>query len=92
METELGSNKETTTSDLVDQASSDIGKLGAARAVAALLPCMQLYAFLGKELSRRKDLENHPYKEWIQSHASDAFQVSMTTIVLYARLRHVIWV
>ena len=46
---------------------------GAAEIVAAMGPCMRLYAYLGTELApyRRPD---HPYHEWISMYSSDDFQ------------------
>jgi hypothetical protein len=46
-----------------------------ARIIAAMVPCMRLYAFLGAELSKGRELEGHPYREWIETYASPAFQV-----------------
>lgn len=46
-----------------------------ARIIAAMVPCMRLYAFLGAELSQGRELEGHPYREWIETYASPAFQV-----------------
>jgi thiaminase/transcriptional activator TenA len=41
--------------------------------VAALVPCMRLYRFLGTELTAFLR-PNHPYEEWITSYASDWFK------------------
>lgn len=49
----------------------------AARTVAALVPCMRLYAFLGTELGRGRDLTGHPYRDWIETYASQDFQVGL---------------
>jgi hypothetical protein len=46
-----------------------------ARIIVAMVPCMRLYAFLGAELSKGRELEGHPYREWIETYASPAFQV-----------------
>lgn len=49
----------------------------AAYALGAMTPCMSLYAFLGKELQAFLDPseDTHPYRKWIKSYSSDAFQV-----------------
>jgi thiaminase/transcriptional activator TenA len=46
----------------------DLGEI-----VAALVPCMRLYRFLGTELTAflRPD---HPYREWIATYSSDWFK------------------
>ncbi|GAQ81471.1 hypothetical protein KFL_000810120 [Klebsormidium nitens] len=71
----LDPKQQTNHRNLMDQRFSP-KNCSAAKAVAALLPCMQLYAFLGRELSRGNDLEGHPYKDWITSHASAEFQAA----------------
>ncbi|GAQ81476.1 hypothetical protein KFL_000810180 [Klebsormidium nitens] len=52
----------------------------AARMIAALVPCMRLYAFLGTELRRGRDLTGHPYREWIETYASQDFQASASKL------------
>lgn len=49
----------------------------AAYTLSAVTPCMRLYAFLGKEFGALLDPTevNHPYKKWIDSYSSDAFEV-----------------
>jgi thiaminase/transcriptional activator TenA len=37
--------------------------------IAAMTPCMRLYAFLGQELAAKLDPEN-PYREWVETYAS----------------------
>ena len=37
--------------------------------VAAMTPCMRLYAFLGQRLSSKLDPES-PYREWVETYAS----------------------
>ena len=37
--------------------------------IAAMTPCMRLYAFLGQELAAKLDPEN-PYREWVEAYAS----------------------
>ncbi len=41
--------------------------------LAAMVPCMRLYAFLGSKLSDCCSAEN-PYSEWIATYSSEAFQ------------------
>ncbi|CAN8275486.1 unnamed protein product [Cochlearia groenlandica] len=50
----------------------------AAYTLGAVTPCMRLYAFLGKEFGALLDPNevNHPYKKWIDSYSSEAFQAS----------------
>ena len=40
--------------------------------VAALAPCMSLYAFIGKELVPKCDPQ-HPYRKWIETYSSGEF-------------------
>ena len=47
------------------------GSLG--EIVAAMVPCLRLYTFLGNELSGFLRPE-HPYEDWIKTYASDAFR------------------
>jgi thiaminase (transcriptional activator TenA) len=47
------------------------GRLG--EAVAAMVPCMRLYAYLGEQLATYLCPE-HPYAEWIQTYSGEAFQ------------------
>jgi thiaminase/transcriptional activator TenA len=42
--------------------------------VAAMVPCMRLYAWLSQTLAPRRR-ENHPYNDWITTYASPAFEV-----------------
>ncbi len=37
--------------------------------IAAMTPCMRLYAFLGQELAAKLDPET-PYREWVETYAS----------------------
>ncbi|CAI0448976.1 unnamed protein product [Linum tenue] len=50
----------------------------AAYTIAAMTPCMRLYAFLGKELQTLVDLKDgsHPYKKWIENYSCGSFQAS----------------
>lgn len=48
----------------------------AAYTLGAMTPCMRLYAYIGKELQAFLEGEKiHPYKKWIDSYASEGFQV-----------------
>jgi thiaminase (transcriptional activator TenA) len=40
---------------------------------AAMLPCMKLYAFLGKELAK-SGIPNHAYSDWIKTYNSEEFK------------------
>ena len=40
--------------------------------VAALVPCMSLYAFLGRELAPKCGPQ-HPYRKWIETYSSSEF-------------------
>jgi thiaminase (transcriptional activator TenA) len=42
--------------------------------VAAMTPCMRLYAYLGKELASNCGPRN-PYREWIETYASAPFEL-----------------
>jgi len=46
---------------------------GLDRTVAAMTPCMRLYAWLGKKLRPRLRLD-HPYQRWIETYSSDGFE------------------
>ncbi|GMG99882.1 hypothetical protein Nepgr_001722 [Nepenthes gracilis] len=50
----------------------------AAYSLAAMTPCMRLYAFLGGELHALLLLDDnsHPYKKWIDTYSSEDFQAS----------------
>jgi thiaminase (transcriptional activator TenA) len=45
-------------------------------ALAAMAPCMRLYAFLGRNLADAHVplLADHPYRKWIETYASDEFE------------------
>lgn len=43
---------------------------GLDQTVAAMTPCMRLYAYLGQELAPSLS-DNHPYREWIETYSSD---------------------
>lgn len=48
----------------------------AAYILGAMIPCMRLCAYLGKEMHVFLESEaTHPYKKWIDSYASEGFQV-----------------
>ena len=44
-----------------------------AEIVAAMTPCMRLYAYLGGELVRTCGLQ-HPYRRWIETYSGEEFQ------------------
>lgn len=46
----------------------DVGKI-----LAAMTPCMRLYAYLGAQLSAQSHPE-HPYRLWIETYSSQEFQ------------------
>ena len=46
---------------------------GLERTIAAMVPCMRLYAWLGTRL-RPRLRPDHPYEKWIETYASDAFE------------------
>jgi len=47
---------------------ADIGEI-----IAAMTPCMRLYAYLGQELAVEVRSQN-PYREWIETYSSDEFE------------------
>jgi thiaminase/transcriptional activator TenA len=47
---------------------ADLGEI-----VAAMVPCMRLYTFLGIELAAFRD-SDHPYAHWIETYSSDEFR------------------
>jgi len=48
--------------------TADIGEI-----VAAMTPCMRLYAYLGQELAVR-DHSRNPYRAWIETYSSEEFE------------------
>ncbi|XP_071732559.1 bifunctional TH2 protein, mitochondrial-like isoform X2 [Rutidosis leptorrhynchoides] len=50
----------------------------AAYTIGAMVPCMRLYAFIGKKLQSLVDIYGvcHPYKKWIDSYSSQDFQAA----------------
>jgi thiaminase/transcriptional activator TenA len=46
---------------------------GLAETVAAMTPCMRLYAYLGQELVVRRS-DQHPYHAWIDTYSSDELE------------------
>ena len=46
---------------------------GLAETVAAMTPCMRLYAYLGQELAVRRS-DQHPYRGWIDTYSSDELE------------------
>jgi len=45
----------------------------AAEVVAAMVPCMTLYAILGKRLEKAGIEDDNPYREWVETYSSDEF-------------------
>lgn len=41
--------------------------------IAAMLPCMRLYAFLGQKLAQEEILD-HPYADWVRTYSSPEFE------------------
>eukprot|EP00271_Cylindrocystis_brebissonii_P016094 TRINITY_DN39296_c0_g1_i1.p1 TRINITY_DN39296_c0_g1~~TRINITY_DN39296_c0_g1_i1.p1 ORF type:complete len:264 (-),score=47.46 TRINITY_DN39296_c0_g1_i1:246-1037(-) len=72
------------------QSGEDDSSMHATAIVAAMVPCMRLYAFVGKEVKQfvasgrglgmqvdpRSGEERHRYGEWIETYASEAFEAS----------------
>ena len=48
--------------------STEVGEI-----MAAMTPCMRLYAYLGQELSLRDHSQN-PYRDWIETYSSPEFE------------------
>jgi len=48
--------------------TADIGEI-----MAAMTPCMRLYAYLGQELAVEDHTQN-PYREWVETYSSDEFE------------------
>ena len=46
---------------------------GFAVTLAAMVPCMRLYAFLGQRLAA-EGLPDHDYREWIETYSSPEFE------------------
>ncbi len=47
--------------------------------VAAMTPCMRLYAYLGKELAAETEGDSwasHPYRQWIETYSGTEFQAA----------------
>ena len=51
----------------------DATTASAAEVVAAMVPCMTLYAILGKRLEKAGIEDDNPYREWVETYASDEF-------------------
>lgn len=76
--TELGINVESVLPNLACGAYADFLLRTAWHAslveiVAAMTPCMRLYAYLGAELVRTCGPQ-HPYRRWIEAYSGEAFQ------------------
>ncbi|RWW89305.1 hypothetical protein BHE74_00001759 [Ensete ventricosum] len=54
----------------------------AAYTVGAMIPCIRLYAFLGKELQFHIQYEGngHPYKKWVDTYSSASFEACASQI------------
>ena len=46
---------------------------GLGETVAAMTPCMRLYAYLGQDLAASRS-DHHPYRDWIDAYSSDALE------------------
>lgn len=57
----------------------------AAYTIGAMIPCMRLYAHLGKELQMilPNDGSDHPYKKWIDYYSSKNFEVCFDLLVVF---------
>jgi thiaminase/transcriptional activator TenA len=49
-------------------------------AAAAMTPCMRLYAFLGQSLAADGVDPSSPYREWVETYASDEFEALATRL------------
>lgn len=50
-----------------------------AQIIAAMTPCMRLYAFLGQEIKRYvEQVRDHPYQQWIDVYSSPDFEVFLS--------------
>jgi thiaminase/transcriptional activator TenA len=57
------------TTDYVDFLLETAGRPDVGATVAAMIPCMRLYAHLGRELAHSRD-DRNPYRWWIETYAS----------------------
>jgi thiaminase len=47
-----------------------------AKIIAAMTPCMRLYAFLGQEIKKNiNEVPDHPYQQWINTYSAADFEV-----------------
>ncbi len=61
---------------LATAAMSDVGAI-----CAAMTPCMRLYAYLGQRLlAEGAASPNNPYRDWIETYASQAFEALAATL------------
>lgn len=52
-----------------------------AKIIAAMTPCMRLYAFLGQEIQKHiKEVPDHPYQEWMNTYSAADFEVRELSI------------
>jgi len=55
--------------------SNEFG-IKSAQIIAAMTPCMRLYAFLGQEIKKHiKQVPDHPYQDWIDTYSAAEFEV-----------------
>ena len=47
--------------------------------IAALLPCFWVYQHVGSDILKRQEVEDNPYREWIETYADDEFAASVQT-------------
>ncbi len=52
---------------------------GLAETIAAMTPCMRVYAYLGLDLAAG-GVPDHVYGDWIRTYASDEFQAAASTL------------
>eukprot|EP00897_Mesotaenium_endlicherianum_P001696 jgi/Mesen1/1554/ME000134S00672 len=63
--------------------ASDSSAKTTLRTIAAMVPCMRLYAFIGQSLVKglpSLDLERHLYRDWIKTYASAEFEASASKL------------
>jgi len=69
----LSKNKiEKATQEYTDFLSQTSQNLSCVEILAAMTPCMRLYAWIGNNLSN--STSNNPYKDWIKTYSDDSFE------------------
>tara|TARA_Y100001978_G_C23521077_1_gene350292 strand:+ start:120 stop:743 length:624 start_codon:yes stop_codon:yes gene_type:complete len=69
----LSKNKiEKATQEYTDFLSQTSQNLSCVETLAAMTPCMRLYAWIGYNLSN--STSNNPYKDWIKTYSDDSFE------------------